>query len=108
MVKKECFTYLVKGSEDIGDFSKAIMLLTTLKAEKEIVEFRTFYGNENIRIISNIDNDFYFEDKIGEIMSKEPCTVFLIEREDVHHSVVEEIDRSIDNKETLHISLDVD
>lgn len=100
--------YLVEGSSDIGEFSKAILLLTNLKANnEEVIEFRTFYGSNKIRIIAFSENDSYVESNIGKIITKEKCTIVRLTEDDFKQHVVEQLDKSYDNDEDIEVMIDI-
>ena len=108
MEKEQGFKYLVDGRKNKERFTETILFLTNLKSEGEgIINFRTFYGSTNIRIITDVDKDSYIQENIGDIVYKVECTIFKLDEHDIKEHILKELKDSIIKDEELHFEFDI-
>jgi len=64
-----------------------ILILTNLKSDGQgILDIRTFYGTNDIKITTTTENDDYIKKVVGEIKMKEEIQLYELQEEDLNAS----------------------
>lgn len=93
------YVYWVKGHENEVDFALGILALVNARssAPNTIADVKTFYGNNDVRIVAYTEQDGAIESHIGTITSKEEINLLKLGLNELDSNVYKDFEKLQDD-----------
>lgn len=90
---EEATSYLFEGPSDTDQFAHLILQLINMKSnDRSIIEVRTYYGTDEIKVVQLIDNATYSPVDLvksynGRIIYEDPINVASVSQDDLYYEL---------------------